>query len=106
MSREGPVAAAAVPTRPAILYLVHRLPYPPDKGDRIRTFHLLRSLSRRAALHLASLADESLAEGTIEVLRRFCWESCLESFAPLLELSQASAPANPDPAISAGEVLE
>src|SRR5258707_990988 len=37
-------------SRPDILYLVHRLPYPPDKGDRIRTFHLLRSLSKRAAV--------------------------------------------------------
>ena len=24
------------PGRPAILYVAHRLPYPPDKGDRIR----------------------------------------------------------------------
>ena len=25
-----------------ILYLVHRLPYPPNKGDKVRSYHLLR----------------------------------------------------------------
>jgi polysaccharide biosynthesis protein PslH len=25
-----------------ILLLVHRLPYPPNKGDKVRTYHLLR----------------------------------------------------------------
>ena len=39
-------SVTADPARPDILYLAHRLPYPPDKGDRIRTFHLLRHLSR------------------------------------------------------------
>ena len=40
------------PNRPNLLYVVHRTPFPPDKGDRIRAFHLLRHLSRRAAVHL------------------------------------------------------
>lgn len=44
--------------RPNILCLVHRVPFPPDKGDRIRTFHLLQYLSGRANIHLACLADE------------------------------------------------
>lgn len=30
------------------LYLVHRLPYPPDRGDRIRSWQLLRFLAERA----------------------------------------------------------
>jgi polysaccharide biosynthesis protein PslH len=55
-----------------ILYLVHRVPYPPDKGDRIRAFHLLRSLSGRATVHLACLADEPVREETIAELRRYC----------------------------------
>ena len=24
-----------------ILYLVHRLPYPPNKGDKVRSYHLV-----------------------------------------------------------------
>jgi sugar transferase (PEP-CTERM/EpsH1 system associated) len=58
-------------TRPDVLYLVHRVPYPPDKGDRIRAFQLLRYLSARAHVHLACLADEPVAEDTLTVLRRY-----------------------------------
>jgi sugar transferase (PEP-CTERM/EpsH1 system associated) len=58
--------------RPNILYLVHRLPYPPDKGDRIRAFHLLRYLARRANLHLASLADEPIYETAVTALKQYC----------------------------------
>ena len=56
-----------------ILYVVHRVPYPPDKGDRIRTFHLLRYLARQAHVHLACLADEPASADTLAVLRRYCY---------------------------------
>jgi sugar transferase (PEP-CTERM/EpsH1 system associated) len=56
--------------RPDVLYLVHRVPYPPDKGDRIRAFQVLRHLGRRARVHLACLADEPVEEPTLEVLRQ------------------------------------
>src|SRR5262249_9440666 len=56
--------------RPDVLYLAHRVPYPPDKGDRIRDFQLLRYLCRRAAVHLACLADEPVGEDALAVLRR------------------------------------
>jgi sugar transferase (PEP-CTERM/EpsH1 system associated) len=60
------------PTGPNVLYLVHRVPHPPDKGDRIRSYHLLRYLSRRAAVHLACLADEPVADETAAILRELC----------------------------------
>ncbi len=60
------------PVRPDILYLVHRVPYPPDKGDRIRAFHLLKSLARRAAVHVACLADEPVPPETAAALARHC----------------------------------
>ena len=55
--------------RPDVLYVVHRTPFPPDKGDRIRAFHLLRRFSRHAAVHLAFLADEPVPEATTAALR-------------------------------------
>jgi sugar transferase (PEP-CTERM/EpsH1 system associated) len=64
-------AALGRPSLPNILYLTHRVPYPPDKGDRIRSFHLLRFLARHASVHLASLADEPVAEKTLEMLGRY-----------------------------------
>ena len=57
---------------PAVLCLAHRTPYPPDKGDRIRTYHLLRFLAGRARVHLACLADEPAGEEVEAGLRRFC----------------------------------
>jgi sugar transferase (PEP-CTERM/EpsH1 system associated) len=58
--------------RPNILHLAHRLPYPPDKGDRIRSFHTLRHLAGRARVHLACLADEPVPEGARTVLEGLC----------------------------------
>ena len=40
-----------------ILYLAHRIPYPPNKGDKIRSFNEIKYLSRRHEIHLACLAD-------------------------------------------------
>lgn len=36
-----------------ILFLSHRLPYPPNKGDKIRSFHLLSHLATRHEVHVA-----------------------------------------------------
>ncbi len=57
------------PVRPKILYLTHRVPYPPDKGDRIRNYHILAWLARRASVHLACLDDEGLDDAKGGVLR-------------------------------------
>ncbi|AZI38007.1 putative glycosyltransferase [Caenibius tardaugens NBRC 16725] len=40
-----------------ILFLAHRLPYPPDRGDKIRSHHILRRLARIAPVHVATFAD-------------------------------------------------
>jgi sugar transferase (PEP-CTERM/EpsH1 system associated) len=45
-----------------ILYLCHRVPYPPDKGDKIRAFHEIRSLARRHRVHLLTLADGAVPD--------------------------------------------
>jgi sugar transferase (PEP-CTERM/EpsH1 system associated) len=40
-----------------ILFLAHRPPWPPDRGDKIRSWHLIERLARIAPVHLACLAD-------------------------------------------------
>jgi sugar transferase (PEP-CTERM/EpsH1 system associated) len=57
------------PQRPNILFLVHRVPFPPDKGERIRNLQILKFLHQRASIHLACLADEPVADATIATLR-------------------------------------
>ena len=42
-----------------LLFLAHRIPFPPNKGDKIRSFHLLRHLSERYAIHLGAFVDDS-----------------------------------------------
>jgi len=41
-----------------VLFLAHRVPYPPDRGDKIRSFHMLRHLARHRRVHLAAFADD------------------------------------------------
>ena len=40
--------------------LTHRLPYPPDRGDRIRSYHLIRYLAERVDLALGCVSDEPI----------------------------------------------
>ena len=55
-----------------LLFLTHRVPFPPDKGDRIRTYHILRFLAGRARVHLACLADEPAPAAAHAELRSYC----------------------------------
>ena len=41
-----------------ILFLAHRIPFPPDRGDKIRSHHVLKALARLAPVHVATFADE------------------------------------------------
>ena len=40
-----------------ILFISHRIPYPPNKGDKIRSFHILKYLAERHSVYLACLID-------------------------------------------------
>ena len=40
-----------------ILFLAHRIPFPPDRGDKIRSHNLLKALSRLASVHVACFGD-------------------------------------------------
>ncbi|WP_425230166.1 TIGR03087 family PEP-CTERM/XrtA system glycosyltransferase [Sphingomonas sp.] len=41
-----------------ILFLAHRVPFPPDRGDKIRSHAVLRHLTQRARIHLCAFADD------------------------------------------------
>jgi len=55
-----------------ILYLAHRIPYPPNKGDKIRSFHQIKHLSQRHTVHLACLMDEKEDAQYIKDLGQYC----------------------------------
>lgn len=62
----------SVPQRRNILYLANRVPYPPDKGDKIRTFHHLDHLARSHDVYCACFADSPADMDRAAVLRRWC----------------------------------
>lgn len=41
-----------------ILFLVHRIPYPPNKGDKIRSYHFVKGLAESYQLHIAAFIDD------------------------------------------------
>ncbi|MCE9591167.1 MAG: TIGR03087 family PEP-CTERM/XrtA system glycosyltransferase [Planctomycetes bacterium] len=54
----APTPATARRAVRKVLLLTHRLPYPPDRGDRIRSYNLVRLLSRHFDLAVACTSDE------------------------------------------------
>ncbi len=54
-----------------VLFLAHRLPYPPDRGDRIRSWHMLNALAKLRAVHVVAPVDgaDDLAHvGAVEAI--------------------------------------
>ena len=67
-----------------ILYLVHRLPYPPNKGDKVRSFHLLRHLQQHHRVFLGTFVDHPDDEQHIPTLRAMCPDLHVERLNPSL----------------------
>ncbi|MFY9513328.1 MAG: TIGR03087 family PEP-CTERM/XrtA system glycosyltransferase [Rubrivivax sp.] len=55
-----------------LLYLVHRMPYPPNKGDKVRSYHLLQHLAARHEVHLGTFIDDPDDEQHLPTLRALC----------------------------------
>ena len=57
-----------------ILYLVHRIPYPPNKGDKIRSFNVLKHLSSRFGIVLGCFIDDPQDGLDASPLDKYCVE--------------------------------
>lgn len=57
-----------------VLYLAHRLPYPPDKGDKLRSFHVLRELCARHQVFLGTFVDDPDDLRHVQEVERQCQE--------------------------------
>ncbi len=55
-----------------LLFLAHRIPYPPDKGDKIRAWNMLRHLARTHAVHVGCLIDDPADWAHVAALRAHC----------------------------------
>ena len=55
-----------------LLYLVHRLPYPPNKGDKVRSYHLLKHLTQSHRVFLGTFVDDPADEAYVCAVRALC----------------------------------
>jgi sugar transferase (PEP-CTERM/EpsH1 system associated) len=54
-----------------VLFLTHRLPYAPNRGDRLRAFHILQWLRDRATVDLVSLVHDDEEATHVDEVRAF-----------------------------------
>ncbi|MFO7954974.1 TIGR03087 family PEP-CTERM/XrtA system glycosyltransferase [Thioalkalivibrio sp.] len=59
-----------------LLYLVHRIPWPPNKGDKIRSHHILRYLARHYRVHLGTFIDDPADADYLPELKKLCTSVC------------------------------
>lgn len=69
------------------LFLCHRLPFPPNKGDKIRSYALLRHLAKRGPVHLACFVDEADDFKHLDTVRALAGGECY--FEPLGKMAKA-----------------
>jgi sugar transferase (PEP-CTERM/EpsH1 system associated) len=55
-----------------LLYLTSRVPYPLDKGDKVRAYHQIEALSKYHEVCLFSLNDQDLHPQAVEALEKIC----------------------------------
>ena len=67
----------------ALLYLVHRIPYPPNKGDKIRSYNLLKSLSKHYTIYLGAFVDDPNDWQYQDELKQYCAEIMLRPLPAL-----------------------
>ena len=71
-------------TKESLLFLTHRLPYPPNKGDKIRSFNLLKHLSSRYRVYLGTFIDDPDDLKHVRKLEELCQEVHVEVIRPRL----------------------
>jgi sugar transferase (PEP-CTERM/EpsH1 system associated) len=60
-----------------ILFLCHRIPFPPDRGDKIRSYHLLERLAQVAQVHVGCFADDARDMGFAREMAKISASQCV-----------------------------
>jgi sugar transferase (PEP-CTERM/EpsH1 system associated) len=74
-----------------ILYLAHRIPYPPDRGDKIRSWNTLKHLATLGRVHLACFADDEADAAHLPALREALGGALGEAHVEVRRLGKAAA---------------
>jgi len=67
-----------------ILFLVHRIPYPPNKGDKIRSYHLLEKLTKEYQVYLGAFIDDDDDWKHVSKLQGICKDVFFIKLNPLI----------------------
>lgn len=67
-----------------LLLLCHRIPYPPEKGDKIRSYHLLQELAQHHDVYLATFVDDAQDWVHVPFLRSICADVFVAPLPPLV----------------------
>jgi sugar transferase (PEP-CTERM/EpsH1 system associated) len=65
-----------------LLFLVHRIPFPPDKGDKIRSYHLLKHLLAKYQVYLGAFIDNENDWEYEKTLQKLCAGVFLQRLEP------------------------
>ena len=57
-----------------LLFLVHRIPFPPNKGDKIRSFNILKQLNETFDVYLGCFIDDPFDKRYVDELASYCKE--------------------------------
>lgn len=74
-----------------ILFLAHRVPFPPDRGDKIRSNHLLRRIAELAPVHVGALADDAADLAEEGAVAAIADSHCIVRRSALLPLAALAA---------------
>ncbi len=65
-----------------LLFLVHRIPYPPNKGDKIRSYHFLKHLASHYNVYLGTFVEDANDWQYTEKVNALCAETHYENLNP------------------------
>ena len=68
--------------KPTLLFLCQRLPFPPNKGDKIRSFNFLKRMAEEYDLLVGTFIDDPEDWQNVEGLRPYCRELEIASLNP------------------------
>ena len=66
----------------SVLFLCHRLPWPPDKGDKIRSYRVFRRLAERYRVYLGTFVDDPADWRHLPAVKALCAGVCVRPLQP------------------------
>lgn len=85
-----------------LLFLAHRIPYPPDKGDKIRAWNIFLHLAKTHRIHLGCFVDDPADRQHIGRLTEYCADLACFELEPRTQRLRALLRARPGQPLSLG----